>query len=162
VEKLRDEKGRLWFSSLSNSNNVFYPFIVDSSVHARASVWENLNRKKRNVFIFRSERGKFFTQTAKNQKNLLKMCGICGYLHEFNRVVISLSCRSKFNIRRWDEIMKMLFVEPSKTALCLPFFCSTENFLILFVFRHFLSSRGFALSSERKLLKCFFTLRNWR
>lgn len=35
----------------------------------------------------------------RDHKNLLKMCGVCGYLHEFNRVVISLSWRSKFNVQ---------------------------------------------------------------
>lgn len=41
----------------------------------------------------------FFFWKRRSHKNLLKMCGVCGCLHEFNRVVISLSCRSKFNIQ---------------------------------------------------------------
>lgn len=65
--------------------------------------------------------------------------------------------------------MKMLSeLEPSeKTALwCLPFLCtieSAENFLILFVFRHFLSFAWFFSFSkrlrEKTMKKLFFALR---
>lgn len=92
------------FSSLSNSNN-FSSF--HSWLKRTCDGWICVGKiwiKRRKKFRKR-ERKIFPSKHSETRKICWKCVAFVVYLHEFNRVVISLSCRSKFNIRRlrWNN-----------------------------------------------------------
>lgn len=91
--------------STANTEADLYPSPDDLEHSIMCKMWldvygGNLNKEESFGYIGDFHFNIFFIfWKRRNRKNLLKMCGVCGCLHEFNRVVISLSCRSKFNIQ---------------------------------------------------------------